>query len=237
MPWLRRTLGVLIALLIGIGIAVPAVSILAPMFGRQAIAIRGGSMEPAIPLGALIVISGRQVEDLGAGDVVTWRTESGVLVTHRVQQIVVENGELFVQTKGDANATPDPAAVPASAIIGAVDAWVPLLGFASIMLGTPTGVLSWISFGLALLVTDTLVAGLGTQRSGPQSATRRSAAGAPSASGWPIHFVGVTVDGFDLSLLDDMSRCADGDHSRCPTSAIIARRAAALALDWPAGAR
>jgi len=51
----------------------------------------------------------------------------------------------------------------------------------------------------------------------------------PKGTGWPIHFEGVTVHGDDLSPLDDMLRCAEGDHSRCVTEV----RPRACVIDGP----
>jgi len=150
---LRLTLSALIGLLIAFGILVPAASILAPAVGRQVFAIRGASMSPTIPMGSAIVVVERPVSDLRAGDIVTWRAANGAYVTHRVMQVVEENGQPFVQTKGDANDSPDPSAVPADAIVGVVEAWIPAAGYALIMMSTPTGLVSWLSFGLALLAT------------------------------------------------------------------------------------
>jgi signal peptidase I len=185
-------------------------------------------MAPTIPLGAAIIVVERPVADLEIGDVVTWQAVNGAYVTHRVVGFVEENGEVLVQTKGDANDSPDAAAVPGSSIVGVVDAWVPVAGYALIIMSTPTGLISWLSFGLALLATDALLAGMtpvtDTQPARTDRYARaerlwrrlRSARGT-SGSGWPIHFEGVTVLGDDLSPLDDMLRCAEGDHRRCVT--------------------
>jgi hypothetical protein len=77
---------------------------------------------------------------------------------------VEENGELLLQTKGDANDSPDPSAVPASAFVGVVDGWVPAAGYGMILMSTPTGLISWLSFGLAMLVADAYIASLMKER-------------------------------------------------------------------------
>jgi signal peptidase len=229
MRTLRYTLSALIGMLIAFGILVPAASILAPAVGRQVFAIRGQSMSPTIPMGAAIVVTERDVSEIRVGDVITWRAANGAYVTHRVLQVVEENGELFVQTQGDANESPDPSAVPEDAIVGVVDAWIPAAGYALIMMSTPTGLVSWLSFGLALLATDALLAGVtatadaqpARQPARPSRFARAERLGrrlrGTKGTGWPIHFEGVTVLGDDLSLLDDMTRCAEGDHRHCVT--------------------
>jgi len=241
---LRLILSALIGMLIAFGILVPAASILAPAVGRQVFAIRGQSMAPIIPMGAAIIVVERPISELRVGDVVTWRAANGAYVTHRVLQVVEENGELFVQTKGDANDSPDPSAVPEDAIVGVVDSWVPLAGYALIMMSTPTGLVSWLSFGLALLAADALLAGM-TPVPDPAKAPNRSRFGhverlwrrlrGKKGTGWPIHFLGITVLGDDLSTFENMSRCADGDHRNCATE--IRPRADVIAHSDGAGAR
>jgi signal peptidase len=249
MRTLRFTLSALIGVLIAFGIVVPAASILAPAVGRQVFAIRGQSMSPTIPMGAAIVVVERPVDELEAGDIVTWRASNGAYVTHRVIQVVEENGQPFVQTKGDANDSPDPSAVPADAIVGVVEAWVPVAGYALIMMSTPTGLVSWLSFGLALLATDALLAGAGAgttdaprspaskptpaDRSARLEAVRRRIRG-QKGTGWPIHFEGTTVLGDEISILEDMARCAEGDHRACATETA---RADVIAQRDGAGAR
>jgi signal peptidase len=115
-------------------------------------------------MGAAILVTHLDVADVHPGDVVTWQSPNGAYVTHRVLQIVEENGELLLQTKGDANDSPDPSAVPASAFVGVVDGWVPAAGYGMILMSTPTGLISWLSFGLALVVADAYIATLIKER-------------------------------------------------------------------------
>lgn len=237
MRWLRYLLSALIGMLIAFGILVPAASILAPAIGREVFAIRGQSMSPTIPMGSAIVVTDVPAAEVRVGDVVTWEAANGAYVTHRVLQVVEENGELFFQTKGDANDSPDPSAVPSSSVVGVVDAWFPVAGYGLIIMSTPTGLVSWLSFGLAMLATDTLLASIIRDAEPPPPSAPRVRSTTPglrqrlwtlrdrlrrrllsaSGTGWPIHFEGVTVLGDDLGILDDMLRCAEGDHRACVT--------------------
>lgn len=157
MGFIRHLLGLLIVLLIGIGIATPAATMLAPMLDRELFAIRGSSMTPTIPKGALSIVSERPASEVRVGDVVTWRGDNGVYVTHRVTELLEADGQRYVRTKGDANATADPEPVPERAIVGVVEAWVPLVGYALLVLATPSGLVAWLSFAMALLVLDSLL--------------------------------------------------------------------------------
>jgi signal peptidase I len=185
MRTLRYVLGALIGILIAFGILVPAASMVAPAFGREIFAIRGHSMSPTIPMGAAILVTHRDVADVNPGDIVTWQSPNGAYVTHRVLQVVEENGQLLVQTKGDANDSPDPSAVPASAFIGVVEGWVPAAGYGMILMSTLAGLISWLSFGLALVAADAYIATMikERERGGPAAdagdtrrRTRRTAA-------------------------------------------------------------
>lgn len=233
MRTLRVVLSALIGMLIAFGILVPAATILAPAIGRQVFAIRGASMSPTIPMGAAIVVVETPIDDMEIGDVITWQAANGAYVTHRLIGFHEEDGARFVQTQGDANDSPDPSAVPESSVVGVVDSWVPIAGYALIMMSTPTGLVSWLSFGLALLATDALLAGMAPVTDAPpapkpvdrsprgERLRRRLSLRLPvrpeKATGWPIHFEGVTVLGDDLAVLDDMLRCSEGDHRRCVT--------------------
>jgi signal peptidase I len=231
MRTLRYVISALVGMLIAFGVLVPAASILAPTIGRQVFAIRGASMSPTIPMGAAIVVLERPIDDMQVGDVITWQAANGAYVTHRLVGFTEEDGARFVQTKGDANDSPDASAVPESSVVGVVDAWVPIAGYALIMMSTPTGLISWLSFGLALLATDALLAGMTPVTDAPPAPkpADRSARGErlrrrlrlpvrqEKGTGWPIHFEGVTVLGDDLAVLDDMLRCSEGDHRRCVT--------------------
>ena len=114
-----------------------------PLTGRQTLIIGGGSMEPAIPLGAAIVIEPVPATELAVGDVVSLRTgnESRNVFTHRITRIVQRADGLWIETKGDANAHADPSITPASQVIGRVDQTIPYAGFLLALLSVPIGVL------------------------------------------------------------------------------------------------
>jgi signal peptidase I len=158
MRMLRHGFGLLIVLLITAGIAIPASTFLAPVFGREVFVVRGQSMGSAIPIGSVIIVGMRPIADIQADDVVTWRGDNGVVVTHRVVERFEHDGQWYVRTRGDANDSADALPVPASAIVGVVEVFVPIAGYLLAMLSTPAGLISWLSFGLALLAVDSLLA-------------------------------------------------------------------------------
>lgn len=123
----------------------------------NAFVIRGGSMEPAIPLGSLVLATSVPTEELRPGDTVTIRAENGVVVTHRVVDVIDQNGARFLRIRGDANKTPDPALVPSSAVVGRVATVLPVAGYLVAMMSTPTGLLSLGSLLAALMIAIWLI--------------------------------------------------------------------------------
>lgn len=109
-----------------------------PLFGFHSFAINGGSMQPAIPFGALVVAGpGEPV----AGDVITLRQPNDVNVTHRVTRV---EGNLYF-TAGDANEHPDPQPTARANIVGKVHFYLPGGGYLLGMLTDPWGIVSLIS--------------------------------------------------------------------------------------------
>lgn len=124
-----------------------------PAAGRPALVVGGGSMEPTIQRGSVIILELIGSERLAVNDVVTMHVGSGaVVITHRIIRLVPRPDGLWIETKGDANAEPDPSIVPASVVQGRVVAAIPAIGYLVASLSETTGVVT--AFGLAgFLVT------------------------------------------------------------------------------------
>ncbi|MDP8903731.1 MAG: signal peptidase I [Chloroflexota bacterium] len=140
---LRRVLIVIWGAALVTLVGVSALSHVASAAGLQLFIIRGGSMQPTLPFGSMISVAPVEPSDVKAGDVVTLRTESGVIVTHRVLDVDhAPDGSRMLQTKGDANSSADPLRLPDSAVIGEVRAYLPHLGYLMAFLSTATGTIS-----------------------------------------------------------------------------------------------
>lgn len=137
--WILRVLLVVSVLLLGL---CAAATRLAPMLGREVFVIRGASMAPTIPLGAAIIVARTPAGPIVAGDIVTFRGTNGVVVTHRVVEAIVNDGEHLFRTKGDANASLDSFLVPEGALVGVVEGSLPLAGYLMAMMAQPSGILS-----------------------------------------------------------------------------------------------
>src|SRR6266851_8226988 len=98
------------------------------VLGFSAAVVTGGSMAPAIPMGALILIEPVGPASITVGDVITF-TLPDRLITHRVIAIAHDDAGLQFVTKGDANDAADPVPIRAGAAVGAVRLSVPLAGY------------------------------------------------------------------------------------------------------------
>lgn len=130
---------------------------LAPLTGRQSLIIGGPSMEPAIPLGAAVVVEPVAATSLMPGDVISVRLTGGTTVTHRLSRVVSRDDGLWFETKGDANEEPDPALVPATELLGRVAWTFPFAGYLLRLLALPSGLLMFAGLGGALFVAGRLL--------------------------------------------------------------------------------
>ena len=103
------------------------------VFGWSNAVVMSGSMEPELPVGALVIIHKQNSYSLG--DVVTYEKENGTLVTHRL--LSLKDG--VAVTKGDANNTED-APISAEQIQGKVKAVYPHAGNLLLWMRSPAGV-------------------------------------------------------------------------------------------------
>jgi signal peptidase I len=166
----RRVVGVIWIALFAVLIAFSLFTHLASLTGRQLFIIGGGSMEPSIPLGSMVIVSSVDPSTIDAGDAVTIRADNGAVVTHRVSRVVdLPEGRFFV-LKGDANLDPDLSLVPARAIVGIAGAYVPLAGYAQEYLSTLPGLIAVVTLLGALLLIYFLLELLGRPGRGPAAA-------------------------------------------------------------------
>lgn len=95
--------------------------------------IVSGSMEPTIKVYDVVVdVAVENPEDIQVGDVITFISTSsistGLIVTHRVVEVRIVNGEYEYVTKGDFNGAADSDTAKFSNIIGKVNFVLPQLG-------------------------------------------------------------------------------------------------------------
>lgn len=134
---------------------------LAPLTGRELFIIVGGSMEPAIPVGSLVFTTPTDPLTITVGDVVTIRADNGVVVTHRVSRVLDGADGRSFELTGDANDGPDGGLVPARAIVGTADHYLPYGGYARAFLSTFPGLVSVLAFLGALILGYALLGMMG----------------------------------------------------------------------------
>ncbi|WP_432494786.1 signal peptidase I [Kineococcus gypseus] len=176
-------------LLLAVALLVLAACLLAGRAGYQLVTLETGSMAPAHPAGSLLLEREQPLEDLRAGQVITFRapTPRGQTLTHRVTDVQrTADGSVVVRTRGDANAGEDPW----DAVVGDDRVWrvvggVPhagaVLSAARGVAGTPTAL---VLGALVALAVVWLPAGRRTDRRGERpgpgpcwSGRRRRSAG------------------------------------------------------------
>lgn len=127
-------LGIIIILLIIIG----GLLLVPKIIGYDTFAVISGSMEPNIPVGAIVYVNEVDFTDIEVGDVISFKLSSEEMVTHRVTQIDEQNQQFI--TKGDANNTEDGQPVSYQNVVGKVIYSVPLLGYLTLYIQGPLGI-------------------------------------------------------------------------------------------------
>ncbi len=135
--------------------------------------VRGGSMEPAIPIGSAILID-RGDRTPVVSMIAAFRDPSGSIVTHRIVRI--EDG--LIATRGDANATEDAVRRSPADLIGVARLSIPFLGYFLYVLQQPVVfLLVLLSTGGVLVLSELRVIGreIGKMRRKPASRTEGQA--------------------------------------------------------------
>ena len=147
LQWLGNALLIVAVLLL-------AAILIVPRFTGLALEpVLSGSMEPNIHTGALIGIARSDPAQIAVGDIIGFHVAGmDTPVCHRVIAIVQTESGFAFQTKGDANAEPDPWTVNPQDLMGKVYfnfAWV---GYAAKYFKTPSGFLFMMGIPAVLVV-------------------------------------------------------------------------------------
>jgi signal peptidase I len=122
--------------------------------GIKSLTVLTGSMRPAIDPGDMIVIKSVKPENIKIDDVVTYRTSSNILITHRVIEIKDENGKAMFRTKGDANNVEDEKLVSESNIIGKKAFIIPYGGYVAQFMRSKYGIILIVVIIVLFVVLD-----------------------------------------------------------------------------------
>lgn len=148
--------------LIVIAVVLLALLLFAGRFiGLDVYTILSGSMEPQYTTGSLLYVKKPDLSSLEAGDVITFKISGGIIVTHRIAEILPDENDpsgFYCITKGDANRTADANPVHSSSIIGQPVFSLPKLGFVVNYIQNPPGLYVSIAaaafLALLMLVPD-----------------------------------------------------------------------------------
>ncbi len=151
---LRRVLDlVLLAIILTVITSLVVARVVPAITGGPVYVVGGGSMEPTIPIGSVVVDVPVTPSDITAGSVVSIEVgPQRAVFTHRIERTVDRDGTLWIQTRGDANPTSDPSIIPATDITGRAAFWIPLLGYPIQLMSSLAGVAFLLSVGLVTLI-------------------------------------------------------------------------------------
>ena len=105
------------------------------VLGYGSFIVTGGSMEPTIHIGSLVLVQPVDPDRVQIGDVITFQ-QYGQTTTHRVIAIGQSSTGLTFKTKGDANTVADPEDKTFPAEVGVVRLATPGIGFAALYIQT-----------------------------------------------------------------------------------------------------
>ena len=129
------------------------------------------SMYPEIESGDLIICHQEDVSEIKEGDIISFFDPAGngtSIVTHRVLEVVNENGEISFKTKGDFNNTEDKLAVPADNLVGVYSSRIPKVGNIAIFMQSTTGLVVCVVCPIVLLVAYDMIRRKQYERSNKQ---------------------------------------------------------------------
>ncbi|MFC4800488.1 signal peptidase I SipW [Neobacillus sp. GCM10023253] len=124
------------------------------LFGYQFKTVLSGSMEPTFNTGSIILVKKiKGSEIFKTGDVISFKQDRQHVITHRITNVVQQNGKVFYQTKGDNNSFKDRDLVPSNTTIAKYTGiTIPFIGFLLKFFSSKAGMaLLFILPGLLLL--------------------------------------------------------------------------------------
>ena len=138
---------VLTALLVVLGLLIFGGGTAMLVGGYSLNTVTSGSMRPGIQPGDLVVLQRVESTSLKVGDVIAYVPPTGgEPILHRIKTLA-SGADVFVQTQGDANNTPDFGPVHLDVTASRLAASVPLLGWLILLRSW-----IWLAFGGVLLL-------------------------------------------------------------------------------------
>jgi signal peptidase len=150
---LKKIVKEVISVIIVVALLVPAIIYVAPFLvgGSFSSIVLGGSMEPTIHVGSIVIVRSVKPEDVKVGDIIAFKTGESKTI-HRVIDKVVEGGSFYFRTKGDANEDPDPWIVKPEDVLGELQLTIPYYGYLIVFARTPFGIILFILVPAIILI-------------------------------------------------------------------------------------
>ena len=113
------------------------------------------SMYPEIESGDLIICRTAEADEIEVKDIISFFDPAGngaSIVTHRVIEIVEEDGEILFRTRGDNNNTEDKELVPAENLVGVYKMRIAGAGHIAMFMQSTAGLIICVVLPIILLV-------------------------------------------------------------------------------------
>lgn len=124
--------------------------------GTTPLIVLTDSMYPVIESGDLIICMGAEAEEIQVGNIIAFFDPAGngtTIVTHRVIEVVEENGQLAWRTKGDNNNTEDRLPVTADKLVAVYEGTrIPGFGNVALFMQSTPGLIICVVCPILLLV-------------------------------------------------------------------------------------
>lgn len=106
--------------------------------GIKTYVIISGSMKPELDIGDIVIV--KKSNDFEMGDIISFRQGQSV-ITHRISEIIEDNGTIQYKTKGDSNNAEDNGTISKSVIEGKVVGKIKKVGNLAILLQGKTAII------------------------------------------------------------------------------------------------
>lgn len=120
-------------------------------FGWKPFIVLSGSMETQISPGDVVVVKEINTKDLQKGDIIAFK-EGDIVITHRIDDIVTEDGTQKYITKGDNNNTQDVGYVLPEQVEGVFQFKISRLGNLAMFVQTPLGMVVCLSIPVIIII-------------------------------------------------------------------------------------
>ena len=113
------------------------------------------SMYPEIESGDLIICNTAEADEIKVNDIISFfdpASNGTSIVTHRVIEVVEEDGDVFFRTQGDNNNTEDKELVPAENLVGVYKTRIAGAGHIAMFMQSTAGLIICVVLPIILLV-------------------------------------------------------------------------------------